>query len=69
MPCSGSVQQHLLTSYLHSLLHVLLAQFSEKRIVGGMSGVVQLAKRSEPIKVPVPRKPMRFYPLTLPLPL
>jgi len=51
VPCSGSVQQHLLTSYLQSLLAVLLAQFSTKRMTGGMTGVVQLAKNSEAIKV------------------
>lgn len=51
VPCSGSVQQHLLTSYLQSLLAVLLAQFSNKKMKGGMAGVVQLARESVPLKV------------------
>ena len=51
VPCSGSVQQHLLTSYLQSLLAMLLAQFSKKRMMGGMTGVVQLVKYNQPIKV------------------
>ena len=50
VPCSGSVQQHLLTSYLKSLLAVLLTQFSRKRIKGGMTGVVELAKQNTAIK-------------------
>ena len=52
VPCSGSVQQHLLTSYLQSLLAVLVAQFTNKKMKGGMAGVVQLAKESLPLKVP-----------------
>lgn len=51
VPCSGSVSQHLLTSYMQSLLSVLLAQFSYKRLSGGMTGVVALVKNSVPIKV------------------
>ena len=51
VPCSGSVQQHLLTSYLQSLLSVLLAQFSQKRLTGGSKGVLALASESVPIKV------------------
>ena len=51
VPCSGSVQQHLLTSYLQSLLAVLLAQFSHKKLKGGMTGVVHLAQNSVPLKV------------------
>lgn len=51
VPCSGSVQQHLLTSYLQSLLAVLVAQFTNKKMKGGMAGVVQLAKESLPLKV------------------
>ena len=51
VPCSGSVQQHLLTSYLQSLLAVLVAQFTNKKMKGGMAGVVQLAKESIPLKV------------------
>ena len=54
IPCSGSVQQHLLTSYLQALLSVLLAQFSRKRLNGGMKGVVALASESVPIKVVYP---------------
>ena len=50
VPCSGSVQQHLLTSYLNSMLAVLLSQFSRKRIKGGMTGVVELAKNNTAIK-------------------
>ena len=52
VPCSGSVAQHLLTSYMRSLLMVMVAQFSHKRIKGGMTGVVQLAQRCRPIQVP-----------------
>jgi hypothetical protein len=33
-------------SYQRSLLAVLLAQFTRKRFVGGMAGVVRLAMRS-----------------------
>lgn len=51
IPCGGSVNQHLLTSYLQSLLAVLTAQFTNKKMKGGMSGVVQLARESVPIKV------------------
>lgn len=51
LPCTGSVQQHLLTSYLRSLLTVLLAQFSNKRLSGGMAGVLTLVQESVPIKV------------------
>ena len=57
VPCSGSVAQHLLTSYLRSLLVVMVAQFSHKRIKGGMTGVVQLAQRCKPIQVPSSFRP------------
>lgn len=64
VPCSGSVQQHLLTSYLQSLLAVLLAQFSNKKMKGGMAGVVQLAKESVPLKVGSSHLPRRYRPGT-----
>lgn len=51
VPCSGSVQQHLLTSYLRSLLAMLLSQFSAKRLKGGMTGVVHLARDNTALKV------------------
>ena len=46
----GSVAQHLLTSYSRSLLAVLIAQFTKKRMRGGMAGVVELARTCVPVK-------------------
>lgn len=54
VPCvclSGSIQQHLLTSYLDTLLGVMLAQFQAKFIKGGMRGVIDLIKDNEALKV------------------
>jgi len=47
----GSVADHLLGSYLRSLLAILLAQFSRKGFPGGMDGVVRLAEKVQPIQV------------------
>ena len=49
--CFDSVQHHLLTTYLQSLLAVLLSQFSTKQMKGGMQGVLRLAKLSLPLRV------------------
>lgn len=42
---------HLLGSYLRSLLAIVLAQFSRKGFPGGMDGVVRLAEKVQPIQV------------------
>ena len=52
--CFGSVQHHLLTTYLQSLLAVLLSQFSTKQMKGGMQGVLRLARLSVPLRVRLP---------------
>jgi hypothetical protein len=45
----------MLGSYQRSFLAILLAQFTRKRITGGMSGVVRLAERSAPVQArPLP---------------
>lgn len=49
--CFDSVQHHLLTTYLQSLLAVLLSQFSTKQMKGGMQGVLRLARLSVPLRV------------------
>lgn len=51
MGTGGSVGDHLLGSYLRSLLAILLAQFSFKGFPGGMDGVVRLCEKSPPIQV------------------
>ena len=51
LPGPGSVAQHLLTNYVQSFVAVLLAQFTHKRIKGGSSGVVELARANGPIQV------------------
>ena len=50
IPFSASMQQHLLMSYLQSLLAVLLSQFGLKRIAGGMTGVIHLVKDNAAMK-------------------
>ncbi len=45
----GSVTQHYLGSYQQSLLAVCLAQFSAKRYVRGMEGVIGLAQSCKPL--------------------
>ena len=45
----GSVTQHYLKSYQQSLLAVCLAQFSAKRYVRGMEGVIGLAQSCKPL--------------------
>ena len=52
-----SVDQHLLTSYHHAILSVVLAQFSFKGFADGMEGVVRLAEASPTIKVHVDMPP------------
>lgn len=47
----GSVADHLLGSYLRSLLAVLLVQFTRKGFPAGMQGALHLVERSPPIQV------------------
>lgn len=47
----NGVKDHLLGSYLRSLLAVLLAQFDGKGFPGGMDGVVRLVEKCTPIQV------------------
>ena len=52
MPFSGSLKQHLLTSYVHSILAVFMAQFKPR--AGGkadMQSVLELIKSSNFLKV------------------
>ena len=49
--CFHSVQQHLLTTYLESVIAVLLSQFSSKQMKGGRQGVIRLAELSLPLRV------------------
>ena len=63
--CFGSVQHHLLTTYLQSLLAVLLCQFSSKQMKGGLQGVVQLVEESLPLQV----RAFPPWPRQLPYPL
>ncbi|KAK9814385.1 hypothetical protein WJX72_004954 [[Myrmecia] bisecta] len=46
VPGGSSVAHHLLTNYQKSLLAILLAQFTSKRLPGGAEGVLALAKAS-----------------------
>ena len=46
-----SVKHHLLSSYYHATLAVVLAQFSSKGFADGRAGVVRLAEMSTYIKV------------------
>lgn len=41
-----SWQHHLLASYYHATLAVILAQFSHKGFTDGMAGVIELAEAS-----------------------
>ncbi|CAL8466199.1 g5735 [Coccomyxa elongata] len=47
---SNGVRDHLLGSYLRSLLAVVLAQFDGKGFPGGMDGAVRLAEKCTPIQ-------------------
>lgn len=42
---------HLLGSYLRSLLAIMLVQFTRKGFPGGMEGALHLVERSPPIQV------------------
>lgn len=46
-----SVKHHLLSSYYHATLAVMLAQFSSRGFADGRAGVVRLAETSTYIKV------------------
>lgn len=46
-----SVRHHLLTNYFHTILSVVLAQFSGLGFLDGMEGVIRLAEASPWIKV------------------
>lgn len=46
-----SVKHHLLSSYYHATLAVVLAQFSSKGFADGRAGVVRLAETSTHIQV------------------
>ncbi|CAL8466201.1 g5737 [Coccomyxa elongata] len=50
LPGGGSVADHLLGSYLRSLLAVLLVQFTRKGFPSGMEGALHLVERSPPIQ-------------------
>ena len=46
-------QHHLLISYYHAALAVILAQFSHKGFTDGMAGVIELAEASSYLQVRV----------------
>ena len=51
-PAGWSVKQHLLTSYLHSLASICIAQlFKYKRLDGGLKGIKLLAQSPEVCKL------------------
>ncbi|BDA51088.1 probable lipase at N-terminal half [Coccomyxa sp. Obi] len=50
LPGGGSVGDHLLGSYLRSLLAILLMQFTQKGFPGGMAGALRLVERISPIQ-------------------
>ena len=55
IPCSGSVQQHLLTSYLQSLVAIMVAQFRpSKGRMTDMQAVLQLIRDSHALQVDLP---------------
>lgn len=52
IPCSGSLQQHLLTSYLQSIIAVLLAQFAPSKMPSGdMLAVLRLIRSNSYLEV------------------
>lgn len=51
VPVGQSVKHHLLSSYYHAILAVMLAEFSNKGFADGMAGIVRLAEASPYIQV------------------
>ena len=47
----GSVRQHLLTSYLDSVVAVMLTRFSKSKAHGPMARIVTIVKNNKPLEV------------------
>ena len=52
LPLQGSVNHHLLTSYLDSIVSVFVSQFSkQQRESGTMARIVEIVRHDKPLKV------------------